>query len=311
MEITGFAINADAGLIDGNMNTLRKELSYYQELGFPFAEVSPHGVGAIYNGKLHGKRLREVERLFREYSLRYTVHGPNPMNLMNEDPGNIEWDLFAASLEFTAAIGADIMVYHAGRYLPEEHFLLPRRPDSTTQERQRLWDKEKTELQRLAELADHYKVTIAVENARPYLDSNHYTYGESLVELGRMIREVGHERIGITLDMGHAHLAACRYGYDLLKEVAIIAPYIKHIHMHDNCGRCCASTERKQYEMTATGRGDMHMPIGWGTVPAGEILAVISDYTGVITLELRPRYRDNYGEALENARQIVAAGKVG
>ena len=243
------------GLIDGNIATLRKELALYQELGFPFVELAPHGLGAIYNGKLNQRRLKELEHLLREYSLRYTVHGPNPLNLMNENPGNIEWDMFTASLEFAGAIGAAIMVYHAGRYLPEENFLLPRRIDYTPQEKKRLWEQEKTSLRKLAEIADRYKVTIAVENARPYLDCQHYSYGELLAELGRMVREVGHERVGITLDMGHAYLTACHYGYDLLQEIASIAPYIKHIHMHDNFGRCAASSERKQYEMAAAGRG--------------------------------------------------------
>ena len=56
MKIAGFAINADAGLIDGSLYTLRRELNYYQQLGFPFVELAPHGLGVVYNGILHQQR---------------------------------------------------------------------------------------------------------------------------------------------------------------------------------------------------------------------------------------------------------------
>jgi sugar phosphate isomerase/epimerase len=309
MKIAGIAINADAGLIDGNLNTLRKELTYYQELGFQYVELAPHGVGAIYHGRLNPLRLQKLQSILREYPFRYTVHAPNPMNLMNEEPNNVEWQMFLASIEFTAAIGANIMVYHAGRYWPEEKFLAREVPCRTPQEKQTLWEKERLLLTNLADIAGRANVTIAVENARPYLDAAKYCYSESLTELGRMVRAVNHERVGITLDVGHAHLAACRYGYDLVREVGLISSHLKHIHLHDNFGRCCYSSERKQYEMDATGRGDMHMPIGWGDVPAAEVLAQLGDYDGLITLELRPRYREYYQEALDKARELVAAAE--
>ncbi|MDR3566347.1 MAG: sugar phosphate isomerase/epimerase [Negativicutes bacterium] len=305
MQLAGIAINADAGLIDGNLNVLRKELELYQQLGFSHVELAPHGVGVMYHGRLNAQRLHDLQLILREYPFSYTVHGPNPMNLMNDEPGNIEWQMFVASLEFTAAIGAKIMVYHAGRYWPEENFSAHERPYQTPQEKRVLWERESVALANLADVADRSDVTIAVENARPYLDAPHYCYAESLAELGRMVRTVNHERVGIALDVGHAHLAACHYRYDLRKEVGEISRYVKHIHLHDNFGKCCYSKERKQYELAATGRGDMHMPIGWGNIPAAGVLAQLADYQGIVTLELRPRYREYYREALENAQQLL------
>lgn len=311
MRIAGIAINADAGLIDGNLKILRRELDYYQELGFTCVELAPHGVGAIYHGRLIQKRMQELLPILREYPFCYAVHGPNPMNLMSEEPDHIEWQMFLASIEFTQAVGAQIMVYHAGRYWPEEKFLDRGMSCRTPQEKKALWEQEETLLSRLADIAGQAGVTIAVENARPYLDAANYCYAESLAELGRMIRSVNREQVGITLDVGHAHLAACRYGFDLVKEVGSIAPLVKHIHLHDNFGHTCYSTERKQYEMAATGRGDMHMPIGWGNIPAAEVLAGLGDYRGLITLELRPRYREYYQEALDNAFRLVGtAGRM-
>ncbi len=304
MDIRGFAINADAGFIDGNLALLKRELAYYHEIGFSHVELAPHGVGAILGGRLERERLREVQALLAGQPLGVAVHGPNPLNLMGRNPA-ADRQGFLASIEFAAALGATVMVYHAGRYLAEEDFLLVPQPYPTAAEQQDLWDREREELRSMGEAAAQYGVTIAVENARPYLNAPHYCYAESLVKLAAMISEVNHPNVGVTLDMGHAYLSARRYGLDLCEGIAAVGPLVRHIHLHDNFGRCCHSYERKLNEMAVMGRGDMHMPIGWGEVPAREIFARLEGYSGLVTLELRPRYRDNYRDALGAARRML------
>jgi sugar phosphate isomerase/epimerase len=124
MDIQSIGINADAGLIDGNLAVLGRELDYYRDLGFTHVEIAPHGVGAIYQGNLDRERVREVQAMLAGRPFLYAVHGPNPLNLMNMQPDAIDRQGFVSSIEFTAAIGAAVMVYHAGRYLAEEDFLL-------------------------------------------------------------------------------------------------------------------------------------------------------------------------------------------
>lgn len=305
MRIESIGINADAGLIDGSLAVLGRELELYREVGFTHVELAPHGVGAIYWGRLDRERVKEVQSLLAKYSFQYAVHGPNPLNLMNEQPDAVDRQGFMSSIEFTAAVGARILVYHAGRYLAEEEFLLVPQPYPMEQERQRMWERERELLRELGDEAARHGVTIAVENARPYVNARHYCYGESLVLLARMIREVGHPNVGVALDIGHAYLAARHYGWSLYDGIEAVAPLTRHIHLHDNFGVCSTSYERKQYEMAAMGRGDMHMPVGWGEVPAWPILQRLPDYTGFVTLELRPRYRDKYREALASARTML------
>jgi sugar phosphate isomerase/epimerase len=305
MDIGGIAINADAGFIDGNLGLLKKELAYYREIGFSHVELGPHGVGAIVGGRLAQERLREVRALLAGQPLGVVVHGPNPLNLMNRTPGATDREGFLACIEFTAAVGAAVMVYHAGRYLAEEDFLAVPQPYPVEAEQSAMWEQEREELRAMGEEAARCGVVIAVENARPYLNAPHYCYAESLVKLAAMVKEVDHPNVGVTLDMGHAYLSACRYNYDLCEGIAAVAPFVRHVHIHDNFGRCCHSYERKQNEMAVMGRGDMHMPIGWGEVPAREIFARLPDYRGLVTVELRPRYRDFYRDALGAVRRML------
>ncbi|MDQ0204645.1 sugar phosphate isomerase/epimerase family protein [Pectinatus haikarae] len=304
MNIRGIAINADAGLLDGKIDMLRQVLDYYSELGFSQVEIAPHGIGAVYCGHMDKVRLREVQKILSRYSFTYIVHGINALNLMLNDM--INYQGFTASMEFAAAIGARIMVYHAGRYMSEENFLNRNRSRPTQSEKKLMWQRECTALQSMGDIAKKYDVVIAVENARPYLDAPNYCYAELLEDLARMIKNVNHGYVGITLDTGHAYLAACQYGYDLMAGVKAIAPYVRHIHLHDNFGRCCASWEKKQHELAAMGRGDMHMPIGMGIIPADGILACLQQYDGSITLEMRPRYKEYYAIALKNAQMLIS-----
>jgi sugar phosphate isomerase/epimerase len=305
MNIKGIAINADAGFIDGNLTLLERELDYYEYIGYTHVELAVHGVGAIYCGKLDSERVREVQTILKRKKLRYAVHGPNPLNLMNMQPDAIDRQGLIASIEFASAVESDILVYHAGRYLPEEAFLMIPQPYPTAGEKDVMWKQEQEMLCDVAETAARHGVTIGVENARPYLNAPRYCYGESLEKLAGMVKQVCHPNIGITLDMGHAYLAAKHYGYDLGEGIGAVAPFVRHIHLHDNFGRCCTSYERKQYEMTAMGRGDMHMPIGMGEVPARQMFSRLPGYSGLVTLELRPRYRSKYAEALQAARSLL------
>ena len=306
MIITGIGINADAGNLDGDMAKLRRELKNCVELGVSHVEIAPHGVGAIYDGQLIQSRTAEVQAMLAEYPLKCTVHGPNPMNLMNLNDIITERNLFQASIDFASQLGSEVLVYHAGRYLPEERFLLPKPAALTTRDRMVMWNMERALLRQMGDETGQRGITIVVENARPYLDARDYCYGEQLEGLAIMVSEVNHPRVGIALDIGHAYLSAGYYDYDLLKEVAAISAMVRHIHLHDNFGKACASYEKRQHELTATGRGDLHLPVGWGSAPVKDILDRLPGYSGVITLEMRPRYRAYYREALDTLRALLA-----
>lgn len=305
MNVNHIAINADAETIDGRLSVLRRELDCYHNAGFSAVELAAHGLGVIDNGMLNEKRLKDVLSVLRDYPFQYLVHGPNPLNLMDLEQDETERRLFGATIEFSARVGSPLMVYHAGRYLPEEQFLLRGRTQLTESEQCGMRELEKLRLRELGDIAKRSGVVIAVENARPYLDRPCYCYGESLHELAAMLEEVDHPHVKATLDVGHAFLSSKFYRQDLLTELEVLAPHVRHVHMHDNHGRCCASFEKRQTELAVMGRGDLHMPPGWGSVPFADIFAKLPDYRGNVTIELRPRYREHMSAVLDTARAFL------
>ncbi|MHC1759375.1 MAG: sugar phosphate isomerase/epimerase family protein [Negativicutes bacterium] len=306
MQISHVAINADAEMIDGRLSVLRHELNVYHTAGFSAVELGAHGLGVLDNGTLNEKRMKEVMAVLRDFPFQYLVHGPNPLNLMDLEQNDLERRIFGATIELTARVGSPLMVYHAGRYLPEEQFLLRGRTQLDETVRLRMRETEKLRLRELGVIAARHGVVIAVENARPYLDRPYYCYGESLQDLATMIEEVNHPNVRATLDIGHAFLSAKHYQNDLLSEIEALVPYVCHVHMHDNHGRCCASFEKKQSELAVMGRGDLHMPPGWGSIPYADVFSKFPEYRGSVTIELRPRYREYLQEVLNSTLEFLS-----
>lgn len=304
MNIKGIAINIDSSRVDGNFEILKQELDYYEALGYEYVELSPHGCGVMINGQIIEPAMNKLLKILDNYKLKFTIHGPNQLNLMNLEQADFEAQAFKNSIDFASRLNSPIIVYHAGRYRGEETFRMPLTPISP-ERREVMLKTEINMLSRLGDYAAERNVTICVENARPYLDIGPYSYGESLFELVEIIKEINHSHVGIGLDVGHAYLAACHYGFDLLRHIDIIAPYVKHLHLHDNFGKVCASYEKRQYDLAPMGRGDMHLPVGMGIIPIKEILNKLPQYQGILTVEIRSRYKSFADLALANTKQII------
>jgi sugar phosphate isomerase/epimerase len=296
--------------IDGNLHNLRSDLEKFAALGMEAVEIPVHGVDAIKNGELDRKRLAEVKGILKGFGFQYSVHSPNPLNLMDSADPRKHLAVFRASLEFAASIGSRVLVYHAGRFLPEETFGLPVIPDRDSQREKELWAVERTLLRQLAR--EFPQVVIGVENARPYLYHSPYGYGESPDLLKRMIQEVEEPNVRMTLDMGHLNMAAQFYQFDFVRAAAEVRDLIAHIHIHDNFGGAIYYSEKIQTHQIPFGRGDSHMPVGWGHIPFSAILReTLPSYSGMMVMELRSRYFGNLKESMANLSRLVDSSNLG
>ncbi len=302
MVIIGTKI--DEVRVDGQLNRLAADLKHFAALGLEAVELPVHGLDAIKNGRLDQRRLREILAILRDFDFIYSVHAPNPLNLMAGQDLDKQVAVFAASLEFAAAVGARTVVYHSGRFIPEETFPFHQGGPPPEDQQHRLLEQECRLLQ---QLADRFPgIIIGLENARPYLHHSPYCYAEQPEPLLAQVKAVNRANVRITLDVGHLALAATHYRFALIPAVLQLAPQVGHCHIHDNFGLPVYHHEKQQTHQLPFGRGDSHLPVGWGALPLKEILArLLPSYRGLLIMELRSRYFAYISESLANLRSLL------
>ncbi len=324
MDITGICINGDVVHFGGSLERLVEDLTYFQQCGFDGVEISVDGLDAVIGGRLEQSRVDRIRAITELFDFVYTVHSPGRMNLAfpAQGPGGapdlgLEQAVFVACLDFCAAIGAGVMVYHSGLIaLHEFAYGLGPLPDEETLDAGRV--REASALGELLPLAAERGVIVAMENRDPHpweiatlLRSGRaldhlltYHSGMSMPQLVRQVNEVNHANLGLTLDLGHLVLAANLCGFDYLEAIRQAAPYVRHIHGHDNFGRL-GSVYNGPHERIPYGDGDLHLPPGWGTIPHLESLAQLADYEGLYVLEIHPRFREHFPDALRTTRNLI------
>ena len=290
---------------DGNLDVLKRDLDAYVNIGLEAAEIPVHGLDAIKNGRLDEKRVSETVKILSRYDFTYSVHSPNPLNLMDKEDIDLHLSVFDAGLRFTEAIGSRIMVYHAGRFVPEEKFFVNGSNRVSPAEQEDLLKMERDHLIRLSE--SHPDVVICVENARPYLEVSPYCYSENLQRLLEQIKRINRPNVKIILDIGHLFMASKFYRFDPVEAAGGVKGHIAHMHIHDNFGGSVHHYEKMQTHQIPFGKGDSHMPVGRGCVPVREILAACLDgYDGMLMMELRSRYFSDTQESKRNLEAILS-----
>jgi len=288
MRITGIGINMHPMRINGDMEKFKEELIFFEELGYDYVEIPVDAVDVIFEGKLREDRMLKIQKILGFRDLKYTVHAPNALDLRDMDNHDTQFELFKSCLDFTARIGADIFVYHYGR----------------KSKNMNLEEKLYENILRISDYANKLGITICVENIEIDPVNNVIDF----------VKKVNRENVAMTLDIGHAYLSANYFGFDFLDSVKKASPFVKHIHVHDNFGRF-EEMRLKGYDqykwipyrrLVALGRGDLHLPPGWGKVPFDDVCEILKDYEGVFMLEYHHyRYRMEADEILEQAREYV------
>ncbi len=269
--------------------------------GADFVELGPHELGVVLGGRLVRDRMRSLEEALREDGLRYTVHAPHTINLMDPDEPSVHREMLRSSVEFAGRIGAAVVVCHAGRREPHHARWRPA---------ERL-AREVEALREAGKLAEELGVTIAVENSYPeppVVAGRASAPASRPSVLAERISEVDHPAVRACLDVGHAAVSANLFGYDLVEECALLGPLTAHLHLHDNLGRPEPRTGMSLPERLASGFGDLHLPPGRGSIPLEELLAGSGFPEGIsCCVELAPGFEEAVPEALSEARRLGAA----
>ena len=325
MQVTGIGINADGRRGRFHLDEAREDLAFFQHCGFDAVEIPVHQLDLIVGGRLRREEVDEVRATLDAFDFAYSVHAPERLNLAfpqkdsNHQPElALEQDVFLACLDFCAAIGAKVMVYHSGLIaLHGVRFGLEAIPDNEALDLAR--EQEVSSLTALMPLATERGVVVAMENRDPHPwevavlasaglppdDLIKYHAGMAVPDLVRQIEAVNHPSLGLTLDYGHLFLAAHQCGFDYLDALRQAAPYVRHLHASDNCGRLGGVFDGLK-DRIPYGDGDLHMPPGWGTIPHRNTLAHLPDCEGLCILEIRSRFWRHFPAAVQHMRRILS-----
>ena len=298
MAFRSVGINLPHLNLDG-VSRLIEDLEALKSVGPDFVEIWPHYLGVILGGDLNPGRLHAVQEVLLEADLAYTVHAPLEINLMDLTAPHLQRDVLHASLRFAHSIGAEVVVCHAGQRVGPRDALYSLRDQLTA---------ERSALRETGDIAGELGITVAVENYYPELPVIRgaiYDYSVWPSELAEQISAVDHTAVGICLDVGHAALAACVFGFDYAEECATVAPLVRHIHLHDNLGRTNLTGELQVSEHYVYGLGDLHLPPGRGNIPLGEMLRRVDfPENPACCVELCPDLYSLAPEAIQAARQL-------
>ena len=107
----------------------------------------------------------------------------------------------------------------------------------------------------LSRMAHNHSITLLIENLP---SKNGYDrIGILPQELLSVVESVNEDNIGIVFDVGHGNLTSSLYDFDIMEFFDWLAPYIHHIHIHDNMGIPA---------VIDPDFGDQHLPLGAGSI---------------------------------------------
>ncbi len=265
--------------VSNDLGDLATRLDEVEATGVSFIELPTYDLDLVIAGKIHQPQLNEVKRITAGSAVQYTVHGPHPINFFDE-PFRLprHFEVLKASMDVAAELGAVHYVVHAGMTQHMQHTGL-----QAAYDRQREW------LNRGGDYAKSLGFYLCVENI--FGDYHGKIHTPTPKRLAEELAVINHSHLAATLDIGHAWIELDFYGLDLISECAALAPFARHVHMHDGFGRQDDIWMYTESERLAFGHGDLHLPVGMGGIPWDRLVEACVFPNGVIlNIELAKRY---------------------
>ena len=262
-----------------------------ESLGVDTVEFPFFATRLVANGAILEPVLARFLSQMKGRGLGYTTHAILGINLMDA-PDRIAFHETVARtcIDLTARLGARNMVLHCG-------MTDARAPADL----EAAYARQRESLSRLAEYAAAHGVLICLETVWSYDGRETALPGRLAAE----IRAVGHPALCATLDYAHSALQCWLKGADLMTEIGDLAPLARHLHLND-----CFGIDRNMFgalpaEALAYGSGDLHMPLGWGSLPWDRLMsepAYPDDL--VMNVELHPAYWLELADDIAELRRL-------
>jgi sugar phosphate isomerase/epimerase len=250
---------------------LEQRLREAIDAGFTAVELSVSGLHCVLGGRLVERNTARIADICERYadSLTYSVHSPAVLDLRDQSDPALHQDILLACTQFTGAIGGKVLVVH-----------YEARSEDAGIERQY-----RAAIEQAAEVAGELQVILGIENIE-------VERSERVVEFVDSMR---HPFVRMTYDFAHNYLAGNLFGYDHVAAAEVCAPYTAHLHLTDNFGRFNKARlgDFNLYRaipysnIIVAGLGDLHLPIGLGTLPFEQVYApfAAAGYSGLLISE--------------------------
>ena len=264
-----------------------------ESLGVDTVEIPFFTTRLIANGRIHERAMRWFEDQTRGRSVGYSTHGMLSINLM-DNPSRIPLHENAAkaNIELTARLGARHMVVHCGLA-----------PDPDRAALEAAYGQQRESLARLGDFAAQHDVIICVETIWSFDGRETALPGKLAAEL----RAIAHPNVMATLDYAHSALQSSLKGADLMDEIRQLAPLAPHIHLNDCFGVDKDVAIALPAEAMAYGSGDLHLPLGWGSLDWDRLLGEpdYPDQPIILNQELHPTYWYALEDDIAEMRRLV------
>lgn len=264
-----------------------------EALGVDSVEIPLFTTRLIADGKVHEPAMRWFERHLDGRDLGRSTHAMLSINLMDTQERLPAHETVArANIEVSARLGARHMVLHCGL------------SDAAGPALEAAYGRQRECLARLGDAAAQHGVIVCVETIWSF-DGRETALPS---RLAAELREIGHPNVMATLDYAHASLQSDLKGANLCDELVAIAPLSPHLHLNDCFAREKDIPIALPAEAMAYGSGDLHLPIGWGSLDWDAMLGDLDypDQPIVLNQELHPTYWYALKDDVAELRRLAA-----
>jgi sugar phosphate isomerase/epimerase len=260
-------------------------LKSFEAAGFYWAQIHAPPESVLTAPRRCTRHAEALRAALETTELRLVAHSPWGMRV-----GTTAADrAFEGLLYWCSEAGVETIVYHA-RALPDER---------RSQEPHLF---ETRSLARLAPLAERLGITIALENLAPAYQEIEPVAATPLA-LRTLVRRIGSDRIGICLDLGHAHIAADLRHTTVDELCEPVLDMVRVFHVHDNLG---ARREVERPPELDPLRLDLHLEPGRGTLPWERVADLLTDHTAPLLLEVHSPYQPRLASASRSLARLLS-----
>jgi sugar phosphate isomerase/epimerase len=261
-------------------------LKEFEAAGFGWTQVHSPPATVLATPRHCTAHAATLAATLQTTGLRTVVHGPNSLLVGTKEADRV----FEGLLSWAAELGAEQVVYHA-RSLP----------DAPGSETALLF--ETRSLARLAMRAERLGITIAIENLAPVFPGTESLSANPMTLRG-LVHRIGSDRVGICVDLGHAHIVADFRHTTVERLIEPVLDVVSLFHAHDNFGARWDGSRPAGLDPL---RLDLHLPPGRGELPWERVAPHLAEHDAPIVLEIQTPFRTRPEEAFESASRALAA----